>query len=166
MAETFIENQNEPTMRLSEIARYVVECEPCGYMHLDSEYIKGCDEDWYNESLIQPLMDYYMYEKLNLCGCGSPDDTYEVIRRYLHIRKDWYSKDISYEEVIERYKTDLFIDTDNDIHYGILQFLMYVLDENGFTEHGSSVGGCWLTKNGERLLAVLDAWRECEDKNN
>lgn len=166
MAEVSIENQNEPTMRLSEIAQHVVECDPCGYMHLSNEYIKDCKEDWYEESLIRPLMDYYMYEKLHLCGCGSPEDTYEVIRRYLHIRKDWRDNSVPYEKVIERYKTDLGIDADNNMHYGILQFLMYVLDDNGFTEHGSSVGGCWLTKNGEMLLAVLDAWKAYKDKNN
>lgn len=28
------------------------------------------------------------------------------------------------------------------------------------TEHGSGIGGCWLTEDGERLLTVLDAWYE------
>ena len=36
--------------------------------------------------------------------------------------------------------------------------MMYVLDYKGFTEHGGSIGGCWLTDKGRRLLTVLDAW--------
>lgn len=52
----------------------------------------------------------------------------------------------------------------DSMNYGMLQLLAYVLDSYGFTEHGSSVGGCWLTKDGERLLTVLDAWHDLEEK--
>jgi hypothetical protein len=31
----------------------------------------------------------------------------------------------------------------------------YVLDSHGLTEHGSSVGGSWLTHEGVRILALL-----------
>ena len=52
------------------------------------------------------------------------------------------------------------MDYDDSIQYGMLQFLAYVLDSYGFTTHGSGIGGCWLTEDGERLLTVLDAWYE------
>lgn len=105
-------------------------------------------------------MDYYTFEVLHLCGCGSPEDTYEVIRRYLHIRKARFRDDLSYDLVKESYNVNLHMDYDDSIQYGMLQFLAYVLDSYGFTTHGGGIGGCWLTEDGERLLTVLDAWYE------
>ena len=39
-----------------------------------------------------------------------------------------------------------------------------MLDSKGIVEHGSSIGGCWLSKLGEMYLTVLNAWREQEVK--
>lgn len=143
-------------MKLSEIVEYVLDNNPdcC----VKNEVIRGCREEWYEKSLIEPLLDFYIHEKMNLCGCGVPENTYEAIRRYLRIRKSCFEENISWENVTECYRTNLHIDYDDPMNYGILQFLAYILDSYGFTEHGSSVGGCWLTKEGERLLTVLDAW--------
>ena len=145
-------------MRLSEIAEYIIEYNQHCIMCYKNNIIQGCREDWYEESLIDPLLDYYMYEELDLCECGNPEFTYETIRKYLHIREDFHTYNIHYEDVLQRYKNDLHIDTNDSVQYGILQFMMYVLDWKGFTEHGGSIGGCWLTDKGRRLLAVLDAW--------
>ena len=71
-----------------------------------------------------------------------------------------YKFDSSYDLVKESYNVNLHMDYDDSIQYGMLQFLAYVLDDYGFTEHGSGIGGCWLTEDGERLLTVLDAWYE------
>ena len=151
-------------MRLSEIAEYVVEHNQDCCMYYNNNVVKGCREDWYEESLIEPLMDYYMFEELGLCGCGVPEGTYEAIRLYLQIRKNWYEDKIEYVEVNRRYLTDLHIDDADELQSGILQFMMYVLDDIGFTDHGSSIGGCWLTDDGERLLTVLNAWHEDRTK--
>lgn len=48
---------------------------------------------------------------------------------------------------------------------GLLQFMAYILDDRGFTEHGSSIGGCWLTEKGEMFLTVLDAWDQYNKEN-
>ena len=153
-------------MKLSEIAEYIIEHNQDCCMAVNNEVIKRCREDWYEESLIEPLMDYYMYEELNLCGCGIPEDTYEIIRRYLHIREDWRTDKIEYNYVLERYKMDLHIDDNDSLQAGLLQFMMYVLDHKGFTEHGSSIGGCWLADKGRRLLTVLDAWHDSENNES
>lgn len=145
-------------MRLSEIAEFIVEHNQDCCMYYNNNVVKGCREDWYEESLIDPLMDYYMYEELNLCGCGNPEFTYSVIRKYLHIREDWYMDKLKYDDVLQRYKEDLHIDNNDSLQSGLLQFMMYILDYKGFTEHGGSIGGCWLTDKGRRLLTVLDAW--------
>ena len=151
-------------MRLSEIAEYIVENNPKCCMAYNNTVDKGCRDGWYEEYLIEPLMDYYMFEELGLCGCGVPEETYEAIRLYLQIRKDWYEDKIEYVEVNRRYLTDLHIDDADELQSGILQFMMYVLDDRGFTDHGGSIGGCWLTDAGERLLTVLNAWHEDRTK--
>lgn len=51
-----------------------------------------------------------MIEKMDMCGCGVPEDTYEAIRRYLHIRESCFAKNLSWEDVTGRYETDLHID--------------------------------------------------------
>lgn len=147
-------------MRLNEIAEYIVEHNPDCNMAYYHKVDKGCRDEWYEEYLIEPLMNYYMFERLGLCGCGLPEETYETIRLYLQIRKDWYTDKIDYVEVTRRYLTDLHIDDADELQSGILQFMMYILDDKGFTTHGSSIGGCWLTDDGERLLTVLNAWHE------
>ena len=146
-------------MKLSEIAEHIVDEYPdCSIAH-NNEFIRGCREEFYEESLVDMLLSYYMNEYMDLCGCGCPECTYEVIRNYLRIRKDFHSSiDIENFNTDRRYLEDLHIDTTNDSQYGILQFMMYMLDSYNFTEHGSSIGGCWLTEDGERLLVVLDAW--------
>lgn len=145
-------------MTLNEIAKKILNIDSNNIA--DPEYLKELVENYPEEEelLIEPLMDYFMYEKLDLCGCGSPEDTYEIIRRYLHVRKDAHDGNLPYNEVCDRYMSDLHINYSDEIQYGMLQFLMYILDSHGFTEHGSSVGGCWLTESGEMFLTVLDAW--------
>lgn len=150
-------------MKLSEIAEYIADNYPESNIAYNNDVIKGCREEWYEESCIDPLLDFYMHEELGLCGCGNPESTYETIRRYLNIRNEFVISKIDYQEVIDRYKNDLLLDYNNDIQYGLLQFMMYILDDKDFTTHGSSIGGCWLTKKGQRLLTVLEAWRARED---
>lgn len=143
-------------MKLSEIVKHIVTYHP------DSElkYYTN-DKDVDEELLIEPLLDFYIHDQMGLCNCGNPEDTYEVIRRYLHVREEWRKESLfTYDDVVKSYEANLHIDCKDTIHYGLLQFLMYILDNNNFTEHGSGIGGCWLTEDGERLLTVLDAWHK------
>ena len=151
-------------MRLSEIAEYMID----HHMEesLESEVVCGNHEKWYEESLIDPLMDEFWYHDLGLCGCNCPEDTKKAIRKYLHIRKDFHDKELTYEGVVRRYRTDLGIDEHSQVQHGVLQFMMYVLDKEGYTDHGGSVGGCWLTKKGEMFMGVLDAWYKREHLEN
>ena len=148
-------------MKLSEIAEFVVEKYHDSCIATNNVVNKGCREDWYEEYLVDELMDFFSYEIVDMCGCGCPDDTNEVIRRVLNIRYDWHEHKIGeYEDLQERYKNDLQLDTKNNLHYGSLQFILYMLDARGILEHGGSIRGCWLTHLGEMYLTVLNAWYE------
>lgn len=72
-------------MLLSEIAEKIIEKE--SNLSLENEVIVGKREEWYEESLIDPLIDYYSYDVLRVCGCGCPNDTLDVIRKYLIFEK-------------------------------------------------------------------------------
>ena len=91
-------------MKLSEIAEYIADNYPESNIAYNNDVIKGCREEWYEESLIDPLLDFYMHEELGLCGCGNPEFTYETIGRYLSIRNEFIISKIDYQEVINRYK--------------------------------------------------------------
>lgn len=153
-------------MKLSEIAEFIVKEYPGSCIACDNVVDSGCREEWYEEYLIDPLMDYFSFEVIDMCGCGVPENTNEVIRRVLNIRNEWSKDELKYEAVVKRYEQDLEIDTENEVHYGLLQFVLYMLDSHGMLEHGSSIGGSWLTKEGKMYLTVLNAWREREDQES
>lgn len=152
-------------MKLSEISEHIVEKYPDCCLASSHDFIKGCREDWYEESLIDPLMDFFSFEWMDMCGCGCPDYTYELIRKILTIRLEWQNKEMSFAEVKERYKRDLDLDYYNKNQYGALQFILYILDARQIVEHGSGIGGCWLTELGEMYLTVLNAWHDREENN-
>ena len=121
-------------------------------------------EEWYEEYLIDELIDFFSFEIMNMCGCGCPEYTYDMIRIVLNIREDRFEKDIKYEEVQKRYKEELHLDTKDSLHYGVLQFVLYMLDAKGIVEHGGGISSCWLTKLGRMYLTVLNAWHDREEK--
>ena len=148
-------------MLLSEIAEFVVKEYPKSFIAVNNVVKPGLREDWYEDYLIDELMDHFSYEIMDMCGCGSPDYTYEMIRRVLHIRKEWFeTDDMPYDVKVKRYEENLHINYENTMNYGMLQFVLYMLDSKGIVEHGSSIGGCFLTELGKMYLTVLDAWHE------
>lgn len=151
-------------MKLSEIAEYVVEKYPDCCMSANNNIKRGCREEWYEEYLIDLLMDFFAYEIVGMCGCGCPEDTQEVIRRILNILNDRDNEKIKYEAVRERYKTDLELNTSNNLDYGLLQFVLYILDDKEILEHGGSIGGCWVANLGKMYLTVLNAWHDQQVK--
>ena len=56
------------------------------------------------------------------------------------------------------------LDTEDSLHYGVLQFVLYMLDAKGIVEHGGGISSCWLTKLGKMYLTVLNAWHDREEK--
>lgn len=153
-------------MKLSEIAEYVVKNYPDCCMAANNDVIKGCREDWYEEHLIDLLMDFFSFELMDMCGCGCPEYTHDLIRKILIIRSECIDNKIDYDETIKRYKNDLSFDRNNPNHYGALQFILYMLDAYKLVEHGSNIYGCWLTDLGKMYLTVLNAWYYRKNENN
>lgn len=153
--------------KLSNYMKYIINTYPDGCAAYN--WLQGC----YNEILTDKRLpeEYeirYIVEDclsefnddLGLCGCGSPEETYEVIRRILNIQSsnaNWGTRQRQFSEICNA-------DIDNENYNGLIQFVLYILDDKGFLEHGSSIGGAWLTKKGEIYLDLLNIWNNINDK--
>lgn len=71
-----------------------------------------------------------------LCGCGCPASCWELLHQYLKkcASDNFYYREGSPFEL----------------------FFMYVVDHLGFTEHGTSINGAWITSKGKKTLAWLE----------
>lgn len=143
---------------LVTIGWHIVNKYPDSHFSHRNMMIKGTSDSYYSEMLVDWLMDYFIYERLELCGCGTPEYTYEVLRRLLGLRAKWEKNEITPPEVKEKELRDLGIDKSTGVGNGILQFLLYVLDSKGLLNHGSSIHGAWLTGEGYMFLDVLNEW--------
>lgn len=104
------------------------------------------------------VLEHYLYDikdGLNICGCGTPWDTAKIIYKVLKIqskRNDWDNK---IADINKLFANDFTKEQERNI-YGVYQFILYILDNKGFLEHGGGIGGAWLTQWGEDLLYVLE----------
>lgn len=116
------------------------------------------------DALLDHVLGLFAHDILGLCGCGNPEDTWEMIRIVLDIQ----ANSESYVERELRIKTELNLNPGSDIHNGIWQFILYILNDKGFLEHGSSIYSAWLTDLGRPYLTVLNIWheRELEEKRD
>lgn len=149
-------------MDINEIANYIIN------NHHDCclAYNSGGKLDtYYEDTLYEECLKFFTYEQLGICGCGRPEDTINVIKDLLNIL-DKYEK-IRDDKTVDFHQTyeDKWKDLnslcgvhikDNDNYDGMLQFMMYVLDDKGFLEHGSGISGAWLSNEGKMLLYVLN----------
>ena len=75
-------------------------------------------------------------ELFGFCGCGAPWEIVSYLKKYLDENKDW--------------------DNRGQLNVDVAYWLMaYLCDLHGLTEHGSSVGGAWLTDLGKEWLNRL-----------
>ena len=114
------------------------------------------DERFYlhYEPDLTAVLKWYYFEKLGWCGCGCPEVVMRVIADYLEARS------LPFPESDKVMKTFFAPDGDEN---ALVMCLAYTLDEKGFTDHGSSIFSCWLTKDGKYFLwAIREAQKRGE----
>lgn len=127
-------------MNVNEIKDYIIKTYP------DSCLAYNYNSSYFEELLIEECEDFFYYEKLNWCGCGYPDEAKSVIRDYLEVVNKKFDNDADfYDKFGVKYVYD----------DKLLLCLAYTIDAAGFTEHGTSIGGAWLTDEGKMLLWLL-----------
>jgi hypothetical protein len=104
-------------------------------------------------------MDEFIYEDLDLCGCGNPYKTNEIIRLILiaQTKEGWDNKKNALNSICN---IDI---SENDNYDGLIQFVLYILDSHEFLEHGGCISSAWLTEKGKLFLDLLNIWKQLED---
>jgi len=106
------------------------------------------NDDYSAEQLLEECQDFFYHERLQWCGCGLPSLAKKAIRDYLRcVNCEYYEK---HNRLKQRFGVE-YVD-DNEL----LLCLAYALDSAGFTEHGGSIGGAWLTPEGKMFLWLLE----------
>jgi hypothetical protein len=82
------------------------------------------------------------YSDLDLCGCGNPENAYELVRDLLALAP-------FYEDGRWRLAESL-IGTPGACH-----MVLGMLEHAGLLDHGTSLRGAWLTDKGHWYLAAL-----------
>lgn len=88
---------------------------------------------------------------LRFCGCGNPDAAYALVRDLLSLAPFFDHP----SEVRERIGGP-----------GVEDLVLYSLDGAGLIEHGTGIGGSWLTAKGRHYLALMRRyeWDDIEDE--
>lgn len=99
------------------------------------------------EEKFNEIFDYFTWYLLGICGCGCADESIKCVRNYINIVKINHEK--SFDEGKEQLKEIFGVyDVCSD---PVLQFMSYVLDDKGLTNHGSNISGAWITNLGKIL---------------
>ena len=144
---------------LLKIAKYFIEikdtCMSWNYMG------KNIEEEIKNnrEKVISDIKDEFS-ALLGICGCGNPELVFEGIYNLLVVIRDkseYTNNGLSEEETNkaeEKYKELIGIGDNRKVNWTYLAIL-YLLDDKGFTEHGTGIYGCWINKLGEYYLKIF-----------
>lgn len=134
---------------LLEIAKYFINikdnCMSWNYMDIDiEEEIKNN-----REKVISDIKEEFTH-LLGICGCGNPELVLEGIYNLLILIRD-KSKVTKAEE---KYEELIGIGDDRKVNWLYLAIL-YLLDDKGFTDHGTGIYGCWIDKLGKYYLKIF-----------
>lgn len=91
-------------------------------------------------------------DELKWCGCGDGDRVDELMLDYLTWKETYWTWVRSQDE---RVRIDWTQTPDCPLAEDVQILLAYIADAAGWTEHGGSVFGAWLTDDGDEALANL-----------
>ena len=100
---------------------------------------------------IEEKFDKLYYEDLGMCGCGHVEDLQQFLVDLMIIQNGYKAGDFSYDEKAKSVK--LLI---QDNHEYAFEFILHVLNNAEFLEHGTSVGGSWLTDKGKSFIKLYE----------
>ena len=140
----------DETLTIRDVADYILDKYPNAHQSYRLE-VGASDGD---NDLAHQCCEFFYYEVLDWCGCGDPDAAQLCIRDYLEAISEFKLK----QERLKQYFGVEYV-YDNRL----LLCLAYMLDAVGFTEHGGSVGGAWLTDVGKMFLLCLKNNKELSE---
>lgn len=98
------------------------------------------------------------YEVMDFCGCGRPDEVSFMVRDILKAIDNKFNNfnKMSDKEVFDMFDKELKDILGFDSKNIVFEFILHVLNSADLLEHGSGVGGSWLTNYGEEILCAFD----------
>lgn len=122
------------------------------------------------------LYDYFRYEVLNWCGCGTPEEADKEVLKYLNLiderfilsdnPNDHYEYIANFSSWYDQYKSTCkeYFGCETIYDNPLLLCLAYTMDAAGFSEHGSGIGGAWITGRGKIYRYAIQKHLEKEGK--
>lgn len=96
--------------------------------------------------------------ELKGCGCGAhelvDDDMYKFLKGTQTHMDYLHSRPFSFDYQSDEGAPPRFPYGFSESHAYLLAYIADILE---WTSHGGSVGGCWLTEDGKKVLAILES---------
>lgn len=128
------------------IVKYLTEY--CPDSCFATNYKNKCQFNDYDEELYC----YFRYEVLNWCGCGTPEEADKQVIKYLNlIDIPWKNDSLPFNEKYSNSKKlcQEYFGCETIYDNPLLLCLAYTMDAAGFSDHGSGIGGAWITGRGK-----------------
>ena len=104
------------------------------------------------DDIYEEVYNTFRYEVLNWCGCGAPEEADKQVVKYLDlIDIPWKNESLPFDEKYSNSKKLCreYFDCETIYDNPLLLCLAYTMDAAGFSEHGSGIGGAWITGRGK-----------------
>lgn len=146
--------ENGKDIPIGALIDYTLKCFP------DSCFSRNWTNDWdkiwnTNETIIKQAYKLFRYEILNWCGCGDVEGSDNTVMYFLKMCNCWGNERSQIME--EHFGVESIYDN------MLLLCLAYTMDAAELTEHGSGIGGAWLTDRGKIFLWVLEKVTQIPD---
>lgn len=142
-------------MTLKEITDYCKENFPDSCLAYN--YPENVSE---GEYLLKELHDFFAFEIIGLCGCGSKEASEVDIRNILRVCSEEPASPQRKKALQDYFGVNSIYDS------SLLQFMVYILNHVDLLEHGTSIGGSWITEFGKMCLYTfehLELDHECKE---
>ena len=96
------------------------------------------------------------YNKIGMCGCGSPIEVKQFLFELLENHKQYIDDKISFEVMSEKRKT-IIKNVNADL---IFEFIFHMLGNAEILKHGGSIYGSWFTEEGLTFLKLLGEFKD------
>lgn len=125
-------------------------------------YCQSCDDDLCH-------LNKLFYSELNFCGCGNPEDAYDLVGTVLGLLEENREQDDADPEKFAFYpdsarmkRGKAFREATKEYiggNDGTFNLIMYLLGHVDLTEHGGSIYGSWITKKGRHYLSLMNRYQ-------
>lgn len=160
------------------IVNYLTKCFPDSCFAYN---YTNCKSAFY-EDINRELYEYFRFEVLKWCGCGAPEEADKQVAKYLNMidnseipyvdfieNSEGWCKSIDDKRKRRKELCKKYFGCESIYDNPLLLCLAYSIDASEFSEHGTSIGGAWITDRGKiyryAIMKHLEAEGESLDED-